>query len=125
MNENELKQQYAKYISHAYNITIGEYEQNGYTLDKENSSDSKFRYSKVDMKNAKDSKAKVTRVLIEKNPEFNFEYFKSYMTGKYYEPLPAFKVFIATHNFSLSELSESERKSIGLPSIVSNQEKEI
>lgn len=125
MNENELKQQYANYISHAYNITVDEYANKGFSFDKENSTDSKLRYSKTDIKNATDSKVKVTRVLIEKNPEFTFEYFKSYMSGKYYEPLPAFKVFMVTNNYSIDELSESEKKSIGLQTEEVNQEKDI
>lgn len=117
MNENELKQQYANYIKRAYNITTAEYANKGYTLDENNSSSNKVKFSKVDMKNSTGPKAKVTRVLIESNPEFTFEYFKSYITGKTYEPLPAFNVYVSTNNFSLSELTESERKALNLPPI--------
>lgn len=123
MNEIELKQQYANYLHYAFNLTVKDYENKGYTLDHENSTPEKLRYSKVDMKNSKASKAKVARVLIEKNPEFTFEYFQSFVTGKHDETLPAFNVFTATHNLSLSELSDSERSVIGLPSVKRIQER--
>lgn len=117
MNERELKKHYIDFLDLAYKNTISEYINKGYVFDKDNSSDKKARYSKVDMKNSTGPKAKVTRILIEWNPEFTFEYFKSYVCEKSNESLPAFNIYTATHNLPLSELTASERKVIDLPQV--------
>lgn len=117
MDEKKIKEQYIDYLDFVYTKTIDEYKNKGYVFDNVNSSHKKARYSKVDMKNSTGPRAKVTRVLIEWNPEFTFDYFKSFICGKSEEHLPAFNVFTATHNLTLSQLTASERKILGLPPI--------
>lgn len=125
MNEKELKKHYIDFLDLAYRNTISEYLNKGYVFDKDNSSNKTARYSKVDMKNSNAPKTKVTRVLIEWNPEFTFDYFKSCVCEKSTESIPAFKIFTATHHLALSELTESERKVINLPPIKRIDEREF